>query len=103
MGKCDRPSVEGAAPNLADAVFSGGLGYGKVCVPTSLTDFILMIVYPPAYVFLLQKKNGFNNIKQIFISVILTSLFYFPGLVHALYLKNNRDICGGLFGEVDVQ
>mgnify|MGYP001421214516 FL=1 len=104
MGKCDRTNVEdsNSPPKLADAIFSGGLGYGKVCVPTSLTDFLLIIIDPPGYVLLLQKRNGFNNIRQIFVSFILTSLFYFPGLIHALYLKQNREICGGLFGQGDI-
>jgi len=104
MGKCDRPDNDdqNQAPKLADAIFSGGLGYGKVCVPTSLTDYILIIVYPPGYVLLLQKRNGFNNITQIFVAFILTSLFYFPGLIYALYLKQNRDVCGGLFGQSDI-
>ena len=96
---CKRPSVQGAALTLADAILSGGLGYGKICVPTGLTDLLLIILYPPAYVFLFQKRNGFNDIKSIIISFLLTSFFYFPGLIHALLLKSK--LCGGLMGNED--
>ena len=82
-------------PRLRDAIFEGGLGYGKVCVPTSLVDFVMMILYPPAYIFFVQKDQGFKNIWQILTSFVLTSLFYFPGLIHALYTKYNYK-CGGI-------
>lgn len=87
-------------PKLKDAIFEGGLGYGKVCVPTSLNDFVLMILYPPAYIFFVQKNNGYKNIWQIFLSFILTSFFYFPGLIHGIYTKYNQK-CGSVlkFGE----
>ena len=82
-------------PRLRDAIFEGGLGFGKVCVPTSLNDFVMMIIYPPAYVFFVQKDRGFTNIWQILLSFILTSLFYFPGLIHALFTKYHYK-CGGI-------
>lgn len=100
MSKCERPAEPDKPPNLGDAIFSGGLGYGKICVPTSLTDYILMIVYPPAYVFLYQKKNGFQDIGMIVKAFILTSFFYFPGLIYAIYVKNNSEVCGGLLGGI---
>ncbi len=80
---------------LSDAIFQGGLGYGKVCVPTSLVDYVMMILYPPAYIFFVQKDKGFTNIWQILVSFVLTSLFYFPGLIHAIYTKYNYK-CGGV-------
>lgn len=82
-------------PKLSNAIFEGGLGYGKICVPTSLSDFVLMILYPPAYIFFVQKDKGFTNFWQIVISFFLTSLFYFPGLIHALYTKYNGK-CGSV-------
>lgn len=84
--------------NLPNTLFNGGFGYGKVCVPDVMTDFVIMLVYPPAYVFLYQKKRGFPNITMIITSFILTSCFYFPGLIHAMYLKQTgQSACGGLF------
>jgi uncharacterized membrane protein YqaE (UPF0057 family) len=100
MTKCERPPKPDEAPTLANALFQGGLGYGKICVPTSLTDYILMIVYPPAYVFLYQKREGFNDIGMIVKAFILTSFFYFPGLIFAIFVKNNSKVCGGVFGDL---
>ncbi len=100
MSKCERPKEQNKPPNLADALFEGGLGYGKICVPTSLSDYILMIVYPPAYVFLYQKKNGFNNIGMIVKAFLFTSLFYFPGLVYAIAVKNGSEKCGGILDDI---
>lgn len=82
-------------PTLKDAIFEGGLGYGKLCVPTSLNDFVMMTLYPPAYIFFVQKNKGFKNIWQILISFILTSFFYFPGLIHAIYTKYGER-CGSV-------
>ena len=82
-------------PKLSDAIFEGGLGYGKLCVPTSLNDFVMMILYPPVYIFFVQKDKGFENIWQILLSFVLTSFFYFPGLIHALYTKYHYK-CGGI-------
>lgn len=93
-GKC----VLNEDKNLPNTLFNGGFGYGKVCVPDVMTDFVIMLVYPPAYVFFYQKKRGFPNIIMIITSFILTSCFYFPGLIHAMYLKQTgQNACGGLF------
>lgn len=83
---------------LKEAIFEGGIGYGKVCVPTSLNDFVMMILYPPLYVFFNQRAKGFKNIWQILLSFILTSFFYFPGLIHALYTKYNAK-CGSVLDD----
>ena len=100
MTKCERPLKPDEPPKLADALFQGGLGYGKICVPTSLTDYILMIVYPPLYVFFFQRRKNYEDIGMIVKAFILTSFFYFPGLVFAIYVKNNAEICGGLLGDI---
>lgn len=42
---------------------------------------ILAIVFPPIAVYL---KNGAG--KDLVINIILTILFYLPGILHALYL-----------------
>jgi uncharacterized membrane protein YqaE (UPF0057 family) len=85
---------------LSEAIFEGGLGYGKICIPTSLSDFVMMILYPPAYIFFVQKDQDFANFWQIVISFFLTSLFYFPGLIHALYTKYNYK-CGSVLSMSD--
>lgn len=97
MKSCeDEDKIGSGETKLSDAILYGGMGYGKVCIPKNLTDFIIMITYPPAYIFLVQKSQGFDNIKDIVISFVLTSLFYFPGLIHALRIKYNMG-CGNVF------
>ena len=86
--------------NLPNTLFNGGFGYGKVCVPKIMTDFVIMLVYPPAYIFFYQKKRGFKDITMIITSFILTSCFYFPGLIHAMYMRQTGDsACAGLFSD----
>lgn len=97
--KCKRPEKTEERIILRRAIFEGGLGYGKICVPNILSDFMLMIVYPPAYIILLEKRNEFKNIGKIILSFILTSLFYFPGLLHAIHEKYAMG-CGGALRDV---
>ena len=58
----------------------------KICVPTVIKDMLTMVIFPPLWVFLkeLRNKDSFPNIYRIILNIILTSMFYFPGLVHAM-------------------
>ena len=56
----------------------------KYCIPTSLFDFIAIVFFPPLYVFLKEKDNGFKKFTRIIISFLLTSFFYFPGVMYSL-------------------
>jgi len=80
--------------SLYDKMMYGGMGYGTFCVPKELPSYIMVIVFPPLSVFVQQWKTGFKRIDKIIISFILTSLFYFPGLLYGL----NELSCGGLSG-----
>ena len=71
---------------LADAFVEGGMWYGSLCMPKFLTELILIIIFPPLYIFLDQKKKGFPDFYQIIKNFILTCCFYFPGMIHALYI-----------------
>lgn len=82
---------------LGDAFVSGGMWYGSLCLPKFLTDLILIIIFPPLYIIIHQKKQGFPDYTMIIKNFILTCLFYFPGMIHALYIhgeacRNIRDI-----------
>ena len=84
--------------NLPNTLFNGGFGYGKVCVPQIMTDLIILLVYPPAFIFFYQKRKGFPDISMIITSFILTSCFYFPGLIHAMYIRQtDKAACAGIF------
>jgi len=89
---------------------NGGIGYGKLCVPNKLIDLILLIVFPPIYVITHQLQNYFKessddsnkmvdhlDMTQIVLSFILTSFFYFPGLLHALSIMKGKEKCGSIF------
>ena len=78
----------------------GGMGYGSICLPDNFLDLCLIIIYPPLYVFFQQKTQNFKNVTQIITSFILTCCFYFPGFIHALYIKyGSGQYCGSLFEE----
>lgn len=81
--------------SITDALINGGLGYGKLCIPSKIVDLISIIVFPPLYVFVYQLKTKKYDMVQVITNLILTTCFYFPGFIHALYIKSNR--CGSLF------
>ena len=80
---------------LVDKFMNGGLGYGKLCIPSKIVDLISIIVFPPLYVLIFQFKTQKYDMTQVITNLILTTCFYFPGFIHALYIKSNK--CGSLF------
>ena len=93
-------AYENEASNIVHAMKSGGLFYGRLCIPK------FIIVCPPIYVILYQIKRSKGTIPDvekekfdifpIITNMILTSCFYFPGFIHALNIKQKQ--CGSLFG-----
>lgn len=75
---------------LAGSYINGGFGFGKLCLDREFTRLILMFIFPPFYVFLSEKDRGFTNKGAIIMNFILTSVFYIPGLIHALIYKDTR-------------
>tara|TARA_B100001093_G_scaffold396266_1_gene383332 strand:+ start:222 stop:611 length:390 start_codon:yes stop_codon:yes gene_type:complete len=75
--------------SLGAAYLNGGFGFGKLCLDHEFTRLIIMFVFPPAYVFLKEQQKGFTNKRAIILSLIYTSLFYIPGLIHALQYKHS--------------
>ena len=99
-------AYENEAQNIVTAMKSGGLFYGRLCIPIFIIDMLLIIVCPPIYVILYQIKRSKGTIPDvekekfdifpIITNMILTSCFYFPGFIHALNIKQKQ--CGSLFG-----
>lgn len=89
-GQCPATVFDNQSP--VDKMMDGGIMYGTICFPKELSKYILMIIFPPLYFIVEQYKQGFPRIDKIIVSFILTSLFYFPGLLHAL----NELECGSL-------
>ena len=75
----------------------GGLAYGSLCIPDIILDLILIIIFPPIYVVTYQIRKKKIDMGQIILSFVLTSLFYFPGFIHALSVMNNKGYCGSIF------
>ena len=72
---------------IVDKILRGGFGYGKLCVPDEMPHIVLAIVFPPASViwnYHLGIYTLWETIKKFIKCLILTSLFYFPGLVYAV-------------------
>lgn len=96
---------EQKSKNIVHAMKSGGLFYGRICVPRFLVDMLLIIVCPPIYVLLYEIKRSKGTIPgvakekfdilPIITNIVLTSCFYFPGFIHALNIKHKK--CGSLF------
>ena len=85
--------------DLANSYISGGFGFGKVCIPTNaITDLLLLFIYPPIFVLLMERRKRNNdgtdiNIKNVLVSFALTTMFYFPGLIHGLYYMAGKEYC----------
>lgn len=76
--------------SLSNSYINGGFGFGKLCLSREFTRLILLILFPPFYIFLNEKETGFKNKGALLMNFILTCLFYFPGLIHALMYKDKR-------------
>lgn len=74
----------GSDPSALEQMLYGGFGGKSICIPSGLGTLIITVLFPPIAVLYEQYLNGFNNINRIFMNIILTSMFYFPGLLHAL-------------------
>ena len=85
-GKC----TLNVGDSLSNAYINGGIGFGKLCLSREFTRVILLLLFPPLYVFLNERENDFKNKGAILMSFILTCIFYFPGLIYTLMYKQNR-------------
>lgn len=60
------------------------------CYSLWLIRNIYTILLPPWGVFMTTGIYGTDRIRKIFISCLLTALFYFPGLIYSLLIVNNN-------------
>ena len=61
---------------------------GSFCYPSELKDIIIMVIFPPLWVFLkeIYAKEPMKNFIRIVFNFLLTSFFYFPGLMHSMMI-----------------
>lgn len=94
---------------LFDKIMYGGLGYGSFCLPTDFYKVIISIIFPPMGELInvvedtvsgefpyftwdtLVMLCSYNAISHLVYSLILTTLFYIPGLVYTLTNIVNKE------------
>lgn len=63
---------------------SGGMGESQYCFPSHIGDFFMIVLFPPLFVFFKEKKDNFKRFTRIIYCLLLTCMFYFPGVIYAL-------------------
>jgi uncharacterized membrane protein YqaE (UPF0057 family) len=94
---------------LFDKIMYGGLGYGSFCLPSDFFKVIIAIIFPPLGEIInivedtvtntfpyftwetLVMLCSYNAITHLVYSLILTTLFYIPGLVYTLTNIVNKE------------
>jgi uncharacterized membrane protein YqaE (UPF0057 family)/uncharacterized protein YuzE len=94
---------------LFDKIMYGGLGYGSFCLPTDFYKVIISIIFPPLGELIniiedtisnefpyfswhtLVMLCSYNAITHLVYSLVLTTLFYTPGLVYTLTNIVNKE------------
>jgi len=95
-------NIDGSQWTLFDKVMFGGMGYGSVCLPTNFFKIIVTILFPPMGQLILiledtitdtfpfitwesvKKLCTYKSLNTIVYSLLLTTMFYIPGLVYVL-------------------
>jgi uncharacterized membrane protein YqaE (UPF0057 family) len=101
---------------LFDRILYGGVGYGTIIIPLNFFKIIFTLIFPPfgeilsiigdallnnfPYITWDTLKLLFNidNLNRIIYSLILTSMFYIPGLIYTLskITTNTPNVSGTL-------
>lgn len=94
---------------LFDKIMYGGLGYGSFCLPSDFFKVIFAIIFPPLGEIInivedtvsdsfpyftwdtLVMLCSYNAITHLVYSLVLTTLFYIPGLVYTLTNIVNKE------------
>lgn len=94
---------------LFDKIMYGGLGYGSFCLPSDFFKVIIAIIFPPLGELINIVENtvsstfpyftwdtlvmlcSYNAITHLIYSLVLTTLFYIPGLVYTLTNIVNKE------------
>ena len=92
-----RSKISDGNYTLFDKIMYGGLGYGYFCLPANLFKIIIAVLFPPFGIIIHNLGDvktefpyvGISNLISISehgiefgISLILTTLFYVPGLIY---------------------
>ncbi len=89
-----------SAYSTYDRIMEGGFIAEDICIPRKFLVNLVTIFFPPLGVIYHQYLLEFPEPTKIFISIILTALFYFPGLIYSLNVvscsggNQNLGYCG---------
>jgi len=102
-------NIDASKWTLFDRVMYGGFGYSSACLPTDFFKVIVAIIFPPLGEVINIVENTvsdsfpwitWNSLKELFTykslntivySLLLTTLFYVPGLVYTLTNIVNKE------------
>jgi len=62
----------------------GGMITEDICIPNYIFKLIITVFIPPIGMIMDEHSKGYTNVNRIVISIILTMMFYFPGLIYTL-------------------
>lgn len=101
--------IDASQWTLFDKIMYGGLGYGSFCLPSDFFKVIVAIIFPPLGELInivedtvsssfpyftwdtLVMLCSYNAITHLVYSLMLTTLFYIPGLVYTLTNIVNKE------------
>tara|TARA_B110001469_G_scaffold124093_1_gene137179 strand:+ start:1346 stop:1789 length:444 start_codon:yes stop_codon:yes gene_type:complete len=66
-------------------------GEDSFCFSSQLKDIFLVVLFPPLWIIVKEANSPvpFKNAMRIVVSLVLTSCFYFPGLIHAMNIMRH--------------
>jgi len=66
-------------------------GEDSFCFSSQLKDIFLIVLFPPLWIIVKEANSPvpFKNAMRIVVSLVLTSCFYFPGLIHAMNIMRH--------------
>jgi uncharacterized membrane protein YqaE (UPF0057 family) len=109
MGSASANTIHAWNWTLFDKILYGGLGYGAFCLPADFFKVIVAIIFPPLGEIIniiedyvdkefpyfnwetLRILFSYQSINRIVYTLILTALFYIPGLVYTLTNIVNKE------------
>lgn len=95
-------NIDGSNWKSFDKIMYGGFGYGSFCLPSDFFKVVVTILFPPlgqlililedtitdSFPFItwdsIKKLCTYKSLNTIVYSILLTTIFYIPGLVYTL-------------------
>ena len=77
---------------MASQLRYGGMNQQPICIPSVLGPMLMCFLFPPLFVLVheISKPSGKQNFINLFVNFLLTTMFYFPGLIHGMQLMRSE-------------